>query len=85
MVGYKFCEKLANKGLTNKYDVVVYGEEPWVAYDRVHLSEYFTGSTVEDLQMAPRAWYEENSITLHTTSAIVNVNKEFQLSRINQF
>lgn len=76
MVGYKFCEKAVASDLKSKYNFVVFGEEPWVAYDRVHLSEYFTGSTVEDLEMAPRSWYEENEITLHTSDPVVNIDTE---------
>ena len=74
MVGYKFCEKAVAKSLNEKYEIIVFGEEPYQAYDRVHLSEYFTGSTVEDLQMAPRSWYEENKINLVTSTTITGVN-----------
>ncbi len=74
MVGYKFCEKLVKRGLAEVFDVTVFGEEPYVAYDRVHLSEYFSGSTVEDLQMAPRSWYEENGITLISGDPIVDLD-----------
>src|SRR6188508_377557 len=63
MVGYKFCEKLRNR--TTEFEIIVYGEEPRPAYDRVHLSAYFSGSTAEDLLMAPAAWYVENNIQLH--------------------
>ncbi len=74
MVGYKFCEKLVAKGMHTTNEIVVFGEEPWVAYDRVHLSAYFSGSTVEDLEMAPRSWYEENNIQLLTSSPITELD-----------
>jgi len=51
MVGYKFCEKLRKQGVAA--EVIVYGEEPRPAYDRVHLSSFFSGKTAEDLLMAP--------------------------------
>jgi nitrite reductase (NADH) large subunit len=41
MVGYKFCEKLLAK--SSQFKIIVFGEEPRHAYDRVHLSEYFSG------------------------------------------
>lgn len=75
MVGYKFCEKLVASELKENTNLIVFGEEPWVAYDRVHLSEYFSGSTVSDLEMAPRSWYEENGVTLHTSDPIIDVNR----------
>ncbi|MFN0050112.1 MAG: nitrite reductase large subunit NirB [Cytophagales bacterium] len=62
MVGYKFCEKLIAKAGSETFDIVVFGEEPRVAYDRVHLSGYFDGKTVDDLTMAPLDWYFDNNI-----------------------
>ncbi len=50
MVGYKFCEKLVSR--SNPFQIVVFGEETRVAYDRVHLSAYFDGKTAEDLQLS---------------------------------
>jgi nitrite reductase (NADH) large subunit len=42
MVGYKFCEKLVAKNLAD-IQIVVFGEEQYAAYDRVHLSDFFSG------------------------------------------
>ncbi|WP_215223306.1 nitrite reductase large subunit NirB [Echinicola shivajiensis] len=76
MVGYKFCEKLCAQETAKDFEITVFGEEPWPAYDRVHLSEYFSGSTADDLIMAPRSWYEDNNITLHTNEMIVKIDRE---------
>src|SRR5690606_9821346 len=73
MVGYKFCEKLRNR--SEDCEIIVYGEEPRPAYDRVHLSSYFSGSTADDLLMAPLSWYDENRITLHTGELVVDINR----------
>ena len=64
MVGYKFCEKLIAKAGIGTFDIKVFGEEPRPAYDRVHLSSYFDGKTVEDLTLAPVSWYADNQIKL---------------------
>src|SRR5262245_38520026 len=74
MVGYKFCEKLRNR--SKDVELIVYGEEPRPAYDRVHLSSYFSGSTAEDLLMAPLSWYEENNVTLHIGELVTEINRE---------
>lgn len=79
MVGYKFCEKAVASPLADQLEITVFGEEPWVAYDRVHLSEYFSGSTVADLEMAPRSWYEENKVTLHTSDPIINIDRKAKI------
>ncbi|WP_456458325.1 nitrite reductase large subunit NirB [Reichenbachiella sp.] len=76
MVGYKFCEKLRAKSSKEQFSIKVFGEEPNVAYDRVHLSEYFSNQSVSDLEMAPRNWYVENDIELITGELIVNIDRE---------
>ncbi len=59
MVGYKFCEKLLSKDNSANLQITVFGEEIRPAYDRVHLSEYFSGKTADDLMMAPADWYAQ--------------------------
>ncbi|PJJ60703.1 nitrite reductase large subunit NirB [Hymenobacter chitinivorans] len=76
MVGYKFCEKLLAK--TSAFNLVVFGEEPRVAYDRVHLSEYFGGKTADDLLLAPLQWYHDHHITLHLGDAVQEIDRASQ-------
>ncbi len=76
MTGYKFCEKFIAKGLDSIFDLTVFGEEPWAAYDRVHLTDYYTGTSVYDLKMAPRKWYEDNNIELKTSYKIASIDRE---------
>jgi nitrite reductase (NADH) large subunit len=76
MVGYKFCEKLRSKEAAKSFEVIVYGEEPRPAYDRVHLSSYFSGSTADDLLMAPLDWYSENNIQLFTGELVTQIDRE---------
>ncbi|MFT2010670.1 nitrite reductase large subunit NirB [Pontibacter sp. 13R65] len=74
MVGYKFCEKLMAK--SNAFQVVVFGEEPRRAYDRVHLSEFFSGKSAEDLSMSPEDWYRNHNITLHLGDPVTEINRQ---------
>jgi nitrite reductase (NADH) large subunit len=74
MVGFKFCEKLRN--LSKEIKIIVYGEEPRPAYDRVHLSSFFSGATAEDLLMAPLKWYHDHNIELTTSELVVEINRE---------
>lgn len=73
MVGYKFCEKLRNRSLDCQ--IIVYGEEPRPAYDRVHLSSYFSDKTADDLLMAPASWYDDNNIVLHTGELVTEIDR----------
>ncbi|MGL6267029.1 MAG: FAD-dependent oxidoreductase, partial [Chitinophagaceae bacterium] len=74
MVGYKFCEKLIAKS-TSQIQITVFGEEIRSAYDRVHLSDYFSGKSAEDLLLAPISWYTENNITLHLGDPIQKIDR----------
>lgn len=74
MVGYKFCEKLIAKAGKDAFDIVVFGEEPRAAYDRVHLSEFFTDQNAEKLTLAPALWYIENNIALHLHHKVTQID-----------
>jgi len=77
MVGYKFCEKLLSKQ-TGSIELVVFGEESRPAYDRVHLSDFFSGKTADDLAMAPLDWYAANNITLHLGDPVQQIDRQNQ-------
>lgn len=75
MVGYKFCEKLLAKAQPGAFELVIFGEETRPAYDRVHLSEYFSGKTAEDLALADAGWYAANNIQLHLADPILHIDR----------
>jgi len=74
MVGYKFCEKLRSKSAA--FDLIVFGEEPRRAYDRVHLSEYFNGKTAEDLSLSSADWYQAQNIQLFLNNPVLKIDLE---------
>ena len=53
MVGHRFVQAAIERGLTETYDVVVVGEEPRPAYDRVALTSFFEVGA-EELSPAAR-------------------------------
>ena len=73
MVGHKFCEKLASRNAG--FQLVVFGEEPRIAYDRVHLSSYFDGKTAEDLQLCTTDWYADHGIILYTGDPVIRIDR----------
>ncbi|QJW91813.1 nitrite reductase large subunit [Spirosoma taeanense] len=89
MVGYKFCEKLLTRpGLAKnnasetdggRFILTVFGEEPRPAYDRVHLSAYFSGTSADDLAMAPAEWYADNGINLRTSECITHIDRDARI------
>jgi len=79
MVGYKFCEKLlADQKKTTAFAVTVFGEEPRVAYDRVHLSEFVGGKSADELALAPASWYAEQGIQLYLSDPVVAIDRELK-------
>ncbi|MBX3256028.1 MAG: nitrite reductase large subunit NirB [Chitinophagaceae bacterium] len=78
MVGYKFCEKLVGKNLPD-LQITVFGEEQYPAYDRVHLSEFFSGKKADDLSLASRSWYQEKGIELHLGDPVQYIKPSVKL------
>ena len=63
MVGHKFLETLAERGATG-LDVTVLCEEPRAAYDRVHLSEFFSGKSADELSLVAPGFFERDDMVL---------------------
>ncbi|MBD3640467.1 MAG: nitrite reductase large subunit [Marinobacter sp.] len=76
MVGHHFLEQFAASPAATEYDVLVFGEEKQLAYDRVHLSEYFSGSTHADLAMGTADWYTDHHITLKLGEPVLTIDRD---------
>ena len=74
MVGHHFVEKLA--GSEGRFDITVLGAEPRPAYDRVHLSEIFSGKKPEDLALTTRAHYEQLGVKAHFGEEAVAIDRD---------
>ncbi|CAG7628449.1 nitrite reductase large subunit NirB [Actinacidiphila bryophytorum] len=77
MVGQRFLEALADRGVTERSRVVVLCEEPRPAYDRVHLTSYFSeGASPEDLSMVEDGFMARHGIELHVGDPAVAVDRD---------
>ncbi len=74
MVGHNFLESLVASPIKDDYQIVTFCEEVRPAYDRVHLSEFFSGKSAEDLSMVKDGFFEENNITLHLNDKAVAID-----------
>ncbi|TJY64584.1 nitrite reductase large subunit [Sphingobacterium alkalisoli] len=72
MVGNKFCEKLLEK--SSDFKLIIFGEEPYRAYDRVHLSDYISEKPLDELYMSSEDWYSSKNVTLHLNDPITYVD-----------
>jgi len=75
MVGHRLCRQLVSLGAAASCDIVVFGEEPQPAYDRVHLTDYFFGRDEDDLTLSPASWYRDHGIELRLGDPIVHVDR----------
>ena len=67
MVGARFVEELIARGGDDRYEIVMFGDEPHGNYNRILLSGILAGShEAEDTFINPLEWYEANGITLHS-------------------
>jgi nitrite reductase (NADH) large subunit len=74
MVGHKFLETLAVDEASHLH-VTVLGEEPRPAYDRVHLSEFFSGKTADDLSLVAPGFFERDNVVLHLNAKVTAVDR----------
>ncbi|TJZ55714.1 nitrite reductase large subunit [Streptomyces piniterrae] len=76
MVGQRFLEELADRGVTERARVVVLCEEPRPAYDRVQLTSYFAGRTPEDLSLTEAGFMERHGIELHLGDPATAIDRD---------
>jgi nitrite reductase (NADH) large subunit len=76
MVGHKFIDNLVSHADAEKYHVITFSEEPRLAYDRVQLSKYFSGSTAEDLALTTPDYYNEKNIEFILKDKVVDLDFE---------
>ena len=77
MAGAKLLEELMFS-CPEKYDITVFGNEPYGNYNRIMLSPLLSGEkTLDEIMVLGRPWYQEHGITLHvgTDKAIVKLDR----------
>ncbi len=79
MVGQNFLQSLAESDIKDNFEIITFCEEPRPAYDRVHLSEFFSGKSADDLSLVPEGFFESNNITIHIGDRAIEIDKENQL------
>ncbi|MGF6509327.1 nitrite reductase large subunit NirB [Paraburkholderia sp. 32] len=75
MVGHKLVECLAQRA-AHDLDITVLGEESRPAYDRVHLSEFFSGKTADDLSLVEPGFFERHGVQLKLNARAVAVDRD---------
>lgn len=73
MVGQHFLTSLVAS--THCYHIIVFGEEPQAAYDRVHLSEFFSGKTAKDLSLVEDGFFAQHDINVHLGDKVITIDR----------
>ncbi|MEM9946917.1 MAG: nitrite reductase large subunit NirB [Cyanobacteria bacterium P01_D01_bin.36] len=79
MVGHRLLELMVAKGALEHWHLVTFCEEPRVAYDRVHLSEYFVDKTAGDLTLVEPGFYQEKGIQIYVGDRITHIDRDQQV------
>ena len=75
MVGHRFVQAAVERGLTETHDIVVVGDEPRAAYDRVGLTSYFEVGA-DELSLLPGGAYDDPRVRLLLGTAVTVFDPE---------
>jgi nitrite reductase (NADH) large subunit len=75
MVSHRFCERLVEHDRAKQHQITVCGDEPRPAYDRVHLTEYFSHREADRLQLGSTGWYAAHGIELRVGARITRIDQ----------
>jgi len=76
MVSYRLCQRMVEYNAVDDKRIVVFGDEPRPAYDRVHLTDLLSGTSSTNLLLASTDWYAHNGIELFLDDPVVEVDRE---------
>ena len=66
MAGARFVEEVVARDGRERFDIVMFGEEPYGNYNRILLSSVLAGNhDPKDIFINPLSWYEDNGVKLH--------------------
>ncbi|OWA34547.1 nitrite reductase large subunit [Saccharibacillus sp. O16] len=75
MAGINTLEQILK--LTDRFEITVFGSEPYPNYNRIMLSYVLEGSkTLDDIVINDWNWYKENGITLHTSQTVTRIDTD---------
>ncbi len=75
MVGQHFLANAVVCANKDDFKITTFCEEPRPAYDRVHLSEFFSGKTAADLALADDNFFTGNGINIHLGDKAVSIDR----------
>ncbi|MGB5538815.1 MAG: FAD-dependent oxidoreductase, partial [Gammaproteobacteria bacterium] len=75
MAGVRTLEELL-KLAPERYDITVFGAEPYGNYNRIMLSPVLAGEkTIDDIMLNDEQWYIDNGVSLHKGKTITRIDR----------
>ncbi len=74
MVGHHLIQSLADQGVIDQYAITLFCEEPQLAYDRVNLTKYLSGSSADDLSLGNMGDYERWGLDVKLGVTVTNID-----------
>ena len=81
MVAFKLVERLTALGALERYDVTLIGDEPYPAYNRIHLTEWFDHGDFNHLALGRPGWGETQGIRTLTGDAVTAIDRKTRTVR----
>ena len=76
MAGARVVEEILKRA-PDRFDIVMFGAEPYGNYNRILLSNVLNGSqSATDIFMNPLSWYRDNGIRLHAGVKATRIDRE---------
>ncbi|MBK5646094.1 MAG: FAD-dependent oxidoreductase, partial [Acinetobacter sp.] len=82
MVGHKFIESVLEH-VGDDVEITILAEEPRLAYDRVHLTEYFSGKSAKDLTLCRADFADAYGIDLRLNTKAVAIDQSHKTVTTN--
>ena len=76
MVGQNFLDGMVNSDVRDQFEIVTFCEETRFAYDRVHLTEFFSGKSADDLALVSSGFFQDNNLTIHVGDKATKIDRE---------
>ena len=74
MVGHRLVELAVERGLTDRWDILVLAEEDVPAYDRVGLTSWFGGVSAQELSLVADGFFAHPALELRLADAVTAID-----------
>src|SRR6266446_5582527 len=77
MAGARLLEEVIASGGRDRFEMIVFGDEPYGNYNRILLSSVLAGThEPEDIFLNSLEWYNKNGIALHAGVRVESIDRE---------